>query len=362
MDPAEKRTAKSNQAQCNVLTIGYSMLTFTRRFTGLIGSGFGDGKFSHKCSSCGHENYKELLSLSKFVVDASALLEKSTPMPGTILDPKSGCPELVTRNKWGLRLPRTFPNRMIKLELRDKILKLIKPPSDEDGNVAEEKPKNKRKTKSKDTDKDKDKDASKAPARLSIHVVRNMIQETLSDYKKIRNIDSDKGPFGRYQIHTWAGISIRKMMSRYWQNFSPFALDLCAAVMRQGVFIEKMVKIDWLHSPNARDTMSRLTTKYERFIQIMWKHPTKMVVPTLDVDLAWHTHQLKPSHYYYYTVSKTGKFIDHDDKIDQDKLSRCFEWTTKTYQSMFGEVYSECTCWYCESELATSLRPFHKPS
>ncbi|KAM0521306.1 hypothetical protein ACHAPE_002784 [Trichoderma viride] len=322
-------------------TCGASREATNEEFTGLIGSGFGDGKFSHKCSSCGHENYKELLSLSKFVADASALLEKSTPMPGTILDPKSGQPELITKNKWGLRLPRSFPNRMIKLELRDKILELIKPPSDEDGNVAEEKPKNKRKSKSKDTDKDKDKDTSKIAARLSMKEVRNMIQETLSDYKKIRNIDSDKGPFGRYQIHTWAGISIRKMMSRYWQNFSPFALDLCAAVMRQGVFIEKMIKIDWLHSPNARDTMSRLITKYERFIQIMWKHPTKMVVPTLDVDLAWHTHQLRPSHYYYYTVSKTGKFIDHDDKIDEDKLSRCFEWTTKTYQSMFGEVYSE---------------------
>lgn len=336
------------------------MLTFAHRFTGLIGSGFGDGKFSHKCSSCRHENYKELLSVSKFVADASALLEKSIPMPGTILDPKYGLPELVTKNIWGLRLPRTFPNRMIKLELRDKILELIKPAPGIDEKITEEKSKTKRKGKSNDTDKDKDE--SKTPARLSMNAVRDTIQETLSDYKKIRNIDSDNGLFGRYQIHPWAGISIRKMMSRYWQNFSPFALDLCAAVMRQGVFIEKMVKIDWLHSPNARDTMSRLITKYDRFIQIMGRHTTKMAVPTLDVDLAWHTHQLRPSHYYYYTVSKTAKFIDHDDKIDQDKFSRCFEWTTKTYQSMFGEVYSECTCWYCESESTISAHPFHQRS
>lgn len=342
------------------------MLTFALRFIGLIGSGFGDGKFSHKCSSCGHENYKELLSVSKFVADASALLEKSVPMPGTILDPQYGRPELITEDIRGLRRPRTFPNRMIKLELRERIIELIKPPTETDEKTTEETSKNKHKSKSnsKSTskDKDKNKDGSETPARLSMNAVRVMIQETLSDYKKIRNIDSDKGIFGRYQIHTWAGISTRKMMSRYWQNFSPFALDLCAAVMRQGVFIEKMVKIDWLHSPNARDTMSRLITKYDRFIQIMAKHPTKMAVPTLDVDLAWHTHQLRPSHYYYYTVSKTAKFIDHDDKIDGDKLSRCFEWTTKTYQSMFGEVYSECTCWYCESELAISPYPFHRLS
>ncbi|KAL7920374.1 hypothetical protein ACQKWADRAFT_162965 [Trichoderma austrokoningii] len=328
-------------------TCGASRETNNEEFTGLIGNGFGDGNFNHKCSSCGYKNYKELLSVSKFVSDASALLEKSIPMPGTILDPKNGRPELVTKNIWGLRLPRTFPNRMIKLELRNKVLELIKPPSEMDEKITEEKSKNKRKSQNKGTEKDKD--TSKTPDRLSMKAVRDMIQEILSDYKKIRNIDSDKGLFGRYQIHPWAGISTRKMMSRYWQNFSPFALDLCAAVMRQGVFIEKMVKMDWLHSLNARDTMSRLITKYDRFMQIMTKHPTKMVVPTLDVDLAWHTHQLEPSHYYYYTVSKTAKFIDHDDKIDEDKLSRCFEWTTKTYQGMFGEVYSECTCWYCET-------------
>ncbi|KAM0254560.1 hypothetical protein ACHAQJ_006666 [Trichoderma viride] len=302
-------------------------------FPGLIGNGFGDGKFSHKCPSCQQENYKELLSVSKFVTDASALLGQSVPMPGTILDPQFGRPQLVTEGIAGVRLPRTFPNRMIKLELRSAILELIKPPT--------ETIKKSQEVKSKEEGKGKNKDKKDSPDRLSMKAVRDMITDTLASVKKIRNIDSDTGFFARYQTDLWARISIRKMMSRYWENFSPFALDLCAAVMRQGFFIEKMVKIDWIHSPTARDTMSRLIVKYDRFVQIMGKHPGKMAVPTLDVDLAWHTHQLNPSHYYYYTVSKTAKFIDHDDKIDQDKLSRCFEWTTKTYQDMFGAVYSE---------------------
>nr|UWK20117.1 hypothetical protein TPOLY_g2 [Trichoderma polysporum] len=306
-------------------------------FTGLIGNGYGDGKFSHKCPSCQQENYKELLSVSKFVADASALLEKSVPMPGTILDPQFGRPQLVVEGIAGVRLPRTFPNRMIKLELRSAILDLIKPPVQTVEKPQEIKSKDKGKSKNKSKSKDKE----KPPDRLSMKAVRNMIQDTLASVEKIRNIDSDKGFFARYQTHPWARIAIRKMMSRYWQNFSPFALDLCAAAMRQGSFIEKMVNIDWLHSPTARDTTSRLIVKYERFVKIMQKHPRRMVVPTLDVDLAWHTHQLNPSHYYYYTVSMTGKFIDHDDKIDEDKLDTCFQWTTKQYQDMFGEVYSE---------------------
>lgn len=107
--------------------------------------------------------------------------------------------------------------------------------------------------------------------------------------------------------------------------------------------------MDWLHSPAARETMTRLITKYERFAAIMGKHPTKIAVPTLDVDLAWHTHQLSPASYCGWMYAETTRFIDHDDKIDEDKLSVAFEWTSKVYQDLYGEVYSECTCWYCES-------------
>ncbi len=56
---------------------------------------------------------------------------------------------------------------------------------------------------------------------------------------------------------------------RYWDNSSPFALDLVGAVIRQGSFIEKMHNIDWLHSPALPSTMKRLLVKYQRFVTIM---------------------------------------------------------------------------------------------
>jgi hypothetical protein len=101
--------------------------------------------------------------------------------------------------------------------------------------------------------------------------------------------------------------------------------------------------------------MRRLIVKYQRFVQIMASDKDKVVVPTLDVDLAWHTHQLSPRAYLAFTFAKTQKFIDHDDKINEDKLAASFEWTSKTYQEYFGEVYSECTCWYCESVRASHV-------
>jgi hypothetical protein len=111
-----------------------------------------------------------------------------------------------------------------------------------------------------------------------------------------------------------------------------------------------MYSLDWLHSPAARQTITRLLEQYARFIEVMATFPLNSTVPTLDVDHGWHTHQLFPKAYFDYTVVKCRKFIDHNDKIDEDALSAGFEWTSKAYEKLFQEVYSECTCWYCEGK------------
>ena len=95
--------------------------------------------------------------------------------------------------------------------------------------------------------------------------------------------------------------------------------------------------------------MTRLITKYTRFIGIMASYPREMAVPTLDVDLAWHTAQLTPGAYFRYTMDRAGKFIDHNDKVADVVLRDGFEMTSKRYQKLYREVYSECTCWYCEA-------------
>ncbi|GJN75779.1 hypothetical protein PLICBS_009885 [Purpureocillium lilacinum] len=286
------------------------------KLPGLVGNGYGDGNFSHNCENCGLQNYKELLSVSKFVQDSALLLSRSVPMPGTILDPQTGRPERVPEEPRSLSFPRTFPNRMIRLDLRIKIMELIRP----DGDLHP-----------------------------TMETVRSMVESVVGSDDRVRKIDSVSAFRSRYKPRIQAKVSVRQMMSRYWENFSSFALDLSGAVIRQGVFIDKMVKLDWLHAPSARETMQRLIKKYKRFITIMHLNPTHVAVPTLDVDLAWHTHQLSPIAYYHHTVELSSKFIDHNDKMDESKLSAAFEWTSKKYQEMFNEVYSECTCWYCET-------------
>lgn len=292
---------------------------------GLVGNGFGDGNLLFKCPSCVVCIDKELLSVSKFRKDTEALLARRRPMPGTILEPRNGVPEPAT--SWHptvkLKFPRTFPNRMIQQVLRIQIMELIQPGITPHPTMA---------------------------------TVRDMIEKVVTSSTAVRYVDGVGGT--GHTLRPAARIAVRRMMSRYWENFSPFALDLCGAVLRQGIFAEKMVKIDWLHSPAASKTMSRLIVKYGRFFNIMASNPTKTAVPTLDVDLAWHTHQLSPRAYYAYSMNSASKFIDHDDKIEEVKLSDCFEWTSKKYQDMYGEVYSECTCWYCESKCPSTIETY----
>lgn len=297
---------------------------------GLTGSGYGDGKLSHACPACHVPITKDLLCVAKFVRDSTDLLVKDIPMPGTILDAKSGIPEVYARRAFTYD-PMTFPNRMIKYVLRVDMMEVMK------NTTGTQEP--------------------------SMDTIKGMVEKTLASSMALRVIAGGPGnsrSIGSTKLSPTSRIAIRKMMSRYRDNFGSFGLELSSAIMRQGIFSQKMYKLDWLHSPAARETMARLCKKYQRFIEIMAKNPRNVAVPTLDVDLAWHTHQLAPSAYYDFTVGKTAQFIDHDDKIADNKLDEGFEWTSKAYQEEFGEVYSECTCWYCETVRSTHVSSIGK--
>lgn len=118
----------------------------------------------------------------------------------------------------------------------------------------------------------------------SVTDIRKAIETGLKDVSLVKKANYS---IGRVNIKGPAKISIRRMMSRYWENSSIFSLDLVGAVIRQSSFIEKMHSIDWIHSPTVAGTMTRLITKYTRYFDIMEKYPSNVAVPTLDVDLAW---------------------------------------------------------------------------
>lgn len=277
------------------------------------GSGFCDRDFSASCESC-HTNISHgTLKAGKFVRDVRCLINNRLPMGGTVLG-LEGLPGKAAGHKDStFQQFIEFPNDLILKGLGKAILgnrKLIH------GDRNEE----------------------------SMEGVRSLIEGTIKNAKYMRGARKSLSS----RMLRLEKIALRRMFSRYWENSSPFALDLVGAVIRQGTFIEKMHGIDWLHSPALPSTMGRLLIKYERFVDLMADR-LHMAVPTLDVDLAWHTHQLHPLGYMNFTIQHTKQFIDHDDKVAETALNDGFAWTSKTYQKLYSEPYSTCTCWYCEA-------------
>ncbi|MCJ1389925.1 hypothetical protein MMC18_002782 [Xylographa bjoerkii] len=290
--------------------------SWTTQHPGDLGTGYAEKGFQARCTQCSFPLDHDVLRTQKFRADLQKLLTRDCAMPGTFLTIEGlpECPQqgLPTSSSWCV----SFPNRLIKAGLSSKLLDVT------------------------------DMKWHKSTKPSSMEDVRNIIEEGLGNPEVLKK--ATQSYRGRRLVKA-ERVAIRRMMASYWDNSSIFGLDLVGAVVRQCVFVEKMHAIDWIHSPAVSSTMTRLIAKYQRYFQILAAYPSEVAVPTLDVDLAWHTHQLNPRFYLRYSIAKTKKFIDHDDKIEENKLSLAFEWTSKTYQKMFDSVYSECTCWYCEA-------------
>lgn len=119
-------------------------------------------------------------------------------------------------------------------------------------------------------------------------------------------------------------------------------------VIRQERFVVKMNEVDWLHSPTIKESLVESRLRYSRFFILASDLLGGMLVPTMDIDLIWHTHQLSMAYYFQdYLDSPRNCVVDHDDKVDLVRLNNNFESTSKVYRDKFGEEYSICYCPYC---------------
>ncbi|KAK4225651.1 hypothetical protein QBC38DRAFT_482407 [Podospora fimiseda] len=131
----------------------------------------------------------------------------------------------------------------------------------------------------------------------------------------------------------------------------PLPLDLAAAVHRQMIFTLKMARFGWIHSPNTNSILQRAVARYRNFFSLFSiAAGDHQVVPTVDIDLVWHTHQLSPACYALFSTTATkGRFINHVDSIEEGLIRSGFERTEMLYQNIFGEEYSICSSWFCEA-------------
>jgi hypothetical protein len=123
-------------------------------------------------------------------------------------------------------------------------------------------------------------------------------------------------------------------------------------VERQRVFVQKMNAHLWIRSPAPQGTLRRAVERYDKYLQLFRLYPGKMLVPTLDIDLVWHTSQLSPAAYKASMEERCGRFINHDDKIAKYKLVVGNDETQTLYRIRFGLEYSVCLCWECQAVMS----------
>ncbi|KAJ2912587.1 hypothetical protein MD484_g7832, partial [Candolleomyces efflorescens] len=99
-----------------------------------------------------------------------------------------------------------------------------------------------------------------------------------------------------------------------------YSVDLSSAVLRQGDFVQKMTHLEWTKSgffdaPADEVVLQHAIARYHaciinRFLDLMSSSPASFFVPTLDIDLVWHTHQLMNAQYETDCKRYVGRFID----------------------------------------------------
>ncbi|KAG9316181.1 hypothetical protein JVU11DRAFT_2202 [Chiua virens] len=129
----------------------------------------------------------------------------------------------------------------------------------------------------------------------------------------------------------------------------PFSIDLVGAVLRQGSFVHKMVELGWTRpgfplDDNGALILEHCVARYHAFLNLMVDSPASFFVPTLDIDLAWHTHQLMASRYQNDCKAIVNRYVDHDDKVEEGILATAFDVTCRVWIDRYKVPYTHCGC------------------
>ncbi|CAM6045164.1 unnamed protein product [Sphagnum compactum] len=90
--------------------------------------------------------------------------------------------------------------------------------------------------------------------------------------------------------------------------------------------------------------------RYKCFLHMLSRlKGSSLCVPTFDIDLMWHAHQLSPIAYTRDTKALLGCIVDHDDTMERGpntKLGHGFKDTIKLWESTFGTSYERAGSMY----------------
>ena len=118
------------------------------------------------------------------------------------------------------------------------------------------------------------------------------------------------------------------------------SIDLVAASLRQREFATKITSVECagMDSPFA---LYKATTRYHKFMLLMNRGAkNRFLVPTMDIDLCWHTHQLFSRPYREWCLEHLHRAINHDDTIGTGDLGSGLRTTSLAWLAAYREPYT----------------------
>ena len=89
--------------------------------------------------------------------------------------------------------------------------------------------------------------------------------------------------------------------------------------------------------------VKQMITRYYRFMQLKASAPNNvLLVPTLDIEIIWQTHLLRPTMYHNDCMRLFHRVIDHSlltKELEQFLKEQAFVETCQLYEERFGEQY-----------------------
>ncbi|PCH36330.1 hypothetical protein WOLCODRAFT_146214 [Wolfiporia cocos MD-104 SS10] len=145
---------------------------------------------------------------------------------------------------------------------------------------------------------------------------------------------------------------MRRILSAYIDD-RPFSIDLVNAVVRQGTFIDTMYAFGWTdfdYFTRGKDylVLDFVVGRYHAYLDLVASSPASLFVPALDIDLAWHAHQLLGDKYPVDCLKLMSRYIDHDSQMEEKQFATAFDVTCRAWQVneiAEGGDYSALTCY-----------------
>ncbi|CAF1430270.1 unnamed protein product [Rotaria sordida] len=108
--------------------------------------------------------------------------------------------------------------------------------------------------------------------------------------------------------------------------------------------------------------VKHMITRYYRFMQLKASYPSNiLLVPTLDIEIVWQTHLLRPAMYQADCLRLFRRVIDHSlliTDIEKFLKDQAFRDTCQLYEQQFGQQYCPLPSTYTKNNATSNFHHY----